>query len=75
MGKNTNPKAPKCSGVTLLEVRAAAHDIVARTGVDVRTALRALHLGPDAIRTLRLRETLRPLAEEHRARLGLADGR
>lgn len=74
MGKNTNPKPPKHSGATLLEIRAVAHDIAARTGVDVRTAMRALETGPDSIRTLRLRETLRPLAEEHRARLGLADG-
>ncbi len=75
MGKNTNPKTPKRSGRTLLEIRAAAHEIVARTAVDVRTAMRALELGHDTIRTLRLRETLRPLVEEYRARLGLADGR
>jgi len=59
--KNANPNPPKYSGAALLEI--------------VRTAMRALETGPDSIRTLRLRETLRPLAEEHRARLGLADGR
>jgi hypothetical protein len=38
--------------------RGIAHQLAARTGADWRTALRALREGPDAIRTLYLREKL-----------------
>lgn len=55
----------------MLRARSAALEIAAKTGVDARTALRALLDGADVIRPLRMREALRPIVAEYRARLGL----
>ena len=57
---------------TLLDLRTAAYEIAAKTGYDARTVLKALRdeRGADAIKPLRMRETLRPHVDAYRARLG-----
>jgi len=42
--------------------------IAAETGCDPRTALKALRLGVDAIRTRKVREEIRPFVEGWRTR-------
>jgi hypothetical protein len=54
--------------VDVLEEIAAAHRMAAATGVDWRTALRAIRCGVDVIRTIKAREALRPLIAARRAR-------
>lgn len=56
------------SNATAVEETALAHRIAAETGIDVRTALRAIRLGADALRVRRFREQVRPYVDAYRAR-------
>ncbi len=51
---------PASTRATFAE-RQAAISLASQTGYDPRTCLRAILFGVDAIRVLRMRETLRPL--------------
>ena len=58
-------------GAHEIDRRAAAHEIAAKTGYDWRTALKALESGVEAIRPLKMRETLRPIVAEYLDRLAI----
>lgn len=61
------PSPASSSGPTALAERQQAYEIAKTVGCDHRTALRAMREGADVVRTMRLREELRPLVDAWRA--------
>lgn len=62
-------------GAAAFAERQAANSIAGIVGCDHRTALRAMRFGADVVRTMKLREELRPHVDAWRARIGVGQER